>query len=443
VDSLRSDYVYNPNKKSLTPNIDKIITNGLYFSQAFSASDATLFSWSSMFTGLFPFKTGIENSSKFNKINNDVTTLFEILSTKNYNFYGFRPNLSDSTGIFPNFLNKNFLYNLDESLDENLGKNIIELLTSGLTKTPWFCFIHLNDLHFPLSVSKQFNNSLFGKSKYERALYNVDFWIGKFLEVINLDETLFILTADHGSYVKFLETNNKTFDFEEITSKEITKNNLTKKIPKILKPIKDNFFYKSEIKKNNERQKLLDKTNLTISEKRELSEGKFSINHELFDPKIRIPLLFLNTSIKHNIEDRLVRSVDILPTICDFVNIDLQEKIDGISLLSNLENFSDNLVAYIESTPLIDISSNDVIGVRTQRFKYFRDKLNPKERIHLYDIQNDPVEEKNLASLELKKAKEMEELLLTITKDSPETSNPVNDDDNSLIEEELKKMGYV
>ena len=37
----------------------------------------------------------------------------------------------------------------------------------------------------------------------------------------------------------------------------------------------------------------------------------------------------------------------------------------------------------------------------------------------------------------------MEELLLTITKDSPETSNPVNDDDNSLIEEELKKMGYV
>ena len=106
MDSLRSDYVYNPNKKSLTPNIDKIVTNGLYFSQAFSASDATLFSWSSMFTGLFPFKTGIENSSKFNKINNDVTTLFEILSTKNYNFYGFRPNLSDSTGIFPNFLNK-------------------------------------------------------------------------------------------------------------------------------------------------------------------------------------------------------------------------------------------------------------------------------------------------------------------------------------------------
>ena len=101
------------------------------------------------------------------------------------------------------------------------------------------------------------------------------------------------------------------------------------------------------------------------------------------------------------------------------------------------------MVAYIESTPLIDISSNDVIGVRTQRFKYFRDKLNPKERIHLYDIQNDPVEEKNLASLELKKVKEMEELLLTITKDSSETSNPVNDDDNSLIEEELKKMGYV
>ena len=441
VDSLRSDHVFSSNKKSQTPNIDKLVKNGLYFSQAFSASDATLFSWSSMFSGLFPFKTGINESLHFNKINNDVTTIFKHLSQKNYNFYGFRPKLSETIGLFPNFLNKNFLYDINDSLDDNLGKNILELLTTVKLQEPWFCFIHLNDLHFPIRVPEKFNKLQYGKSKYERALFNVDSWIGKFLESINLDDTLFILTADHGSYIKFLEIDNKKFDFEEIASNELTKSSITKKIPKFLKPVKDNFFYKNEIKKNKQRQKQLEDTNLTISQKRELSEGKFEIDHTLFDPKLRIPLLFVNNSIKHNIVDKLVRSVDIFPTICGFLNIKIEENLDGINLLS--DSSSENLIAYIESTPLIDINSNDVIGIRTSDFKYFRNTSNPKEMIHLYNLKNDLNEENNLVSSDSAKVKEMEELLLTIIQNSPDKSNKINDDDSSIIEEELKKMGYV
>ena len=442
VDSLRSDYVYGSDKKSITPNIDKLVKNGLYFSQAISASDATLFSWSSMFSSLFPFKTGISDSSHFNKINNDITTIFKFFSEKNYTFYGFRPKLSDSIGLFPDFSNNNFLYDINDSLDNNIGKNILKLLTTQKLKDPWFCFIHLNDLHFPIRVPDKFNKSQFGRSKYERALFNVDFWIGKFIESINLNDTLFVLTADHGSYVKFLEINDQKFDFEETASDELTKTSFTKKIPKFLKPVKDNFFYKNEIKKNKQRQKLLDKTNLTISQKRELAEGKFDIDHTLFDPKLRIPLLFVNNSIKHRIVDKLVRSVDIFPTICDFLNIEIKEKLDGISLLSDSLD-SENLVSYIESTPLIDIHSNDVIGVRTSDFKYYRDKSNAKERIHLYNLKNDPNEENNLASFESNKVQEMEKLLLTIIQDSPNKLNKTKNDDSQIIEEELKKMGYV
>ena len=75
------------------------------------------------------------------------------------------------------------------------------------------------------------------------------------------------------------------------------------------------------------------------------------------------------------------------------MNIEIKEKLDGISLLSDSLD-SENLVSYIESTPLIDIHSNDVIGVRTSDFKYYRDKSNAKERIHLYNLKNDPNEEK-------------------------------------------------
>lgn len=435
--------MYDLNKKALTPNIDKIIKNGLFFSQTFSSSDATLFSWSSIFTGLFPFKTGIDTSSNFNKINHNTTTLFDILSKENYHFYGFRPNLSETIGIFPKFRNTNHLYDMHESLDDNLGKNILELLSSGLDKEPWFCFIHVNDLHFPLRVPDHFNYSKYGTSKYERALFNIDFWIGKFLEIINLEKTLLIITADHGSYVKFLEHNNEKFDFEEIASKELVKNTITKKIPKFLKPVKDNFFYKSEMKKNHERQKYLEKTNLTISQKRELSEGKFSTNHTLFDPKLKIPLLFLSNSIEPSIVNHLTRSVDILPTICDLLEIKIDNEIDGVSLLpKNLENL-DNLIAYIQSTPLIDIKSNDVIGIRTSDYKYFRDKFEPKKRVHLYNIQIDPNEETNLGNVNLKIVNQMEKILVSIINQSSKKDDTIQNDDSKLIEDELKKMGYV
>jgi arylsulfatase A-like enzyme len=443
IDSLRSDFVYDSNKESLTPNIDKIIKNGLFFSQTFSSSDATLFSWSSMFTGLFPFKTGIDTSSNFNKINHDITTLFDILSKEDYSFYGFRPNLSETIGIFPKFKNPNHLYDIHESLDGNLGTNILQLLSSELNKEPWFYFIHLNDLHFPLRVPDHFNDSKYGKSKYERALFNIDFWIGKIIEKIDLEKTLLIITADHGSYIKFLEHNNEKFDFEEIASKELVKNTITKKIPKFLKPVKDNFFYKSEMKKNHERQKYLENSTLTISQIRELSEGKFSVDHTLFDSKLKIPLLFLSNSIKPSIVNHLTRSVDILPTICDLLEIKINNKIDGVSLLPRILENSDNLIAYIQSTPLIDIKSNDVIGIRTSDYKYFRDKFEPKKRVHLYNIQTDPNEETNLANIDLKTVNQMEKILVSIMNQSSKKNNTMQNDDSNLIEDELKKMGYV
>ena len=50
-----------------TPNLDKLVNNGVYFKQTISASDATILNWSSIFSGLIPPKTGIR-SDKFNRL---------------------------------------------------------------------------------------------------------------------------------------------------------------------------------------------------------------------------------------------------------------------------------------------------------------------------------------------------------------------------------------
>ena len=170
---------------------------------------------------------------------------------------------------------------------------------------------------------------------------------------------------------------------------------------------------------------------------------KENSNHTLFDPKLKIPLLFLSNSIEPSIVNHLTRSVDILPTICDLLEIKIDNEIDGVSLLpKNLENL-DNLIAYIQSTPLIDIKSNDVIGIRTSDYKYFRDKFEPKKRVHLYNIQIDPNEETNLGNVNLKIVNQMEKILVSIINQSSKKDDTIQNDDSKLIEDELKKMGYV
>ena len=78
IDSFRADKFYGNNKSSLTPNMDKLVKNGAYFKQAISSADGTALSLPSIFTGIHPFKTGI-NGERLQKINPNLETYYDIL----------------------------------------------------------------------------------------------------------------------------------------------------------------------------------------------------------------------------------------------------------------------------------------------------------------------------------------------------------------------------
>ena len=68
VDSLRSDKCRGKNKTSITPNIDELIKNGIYFDHTISSAPSTSVAMSSVFTGLYPFKTGM-GTDRYHKLN--------------------------------------------------------------------------------------------------------------------------------------------------------------------------------------------------------------------------------------------------------------------------------------------------------------------------------------------------------------------------------------
>jgi len=191
--------------------------------------------------------------------------------------------------------------------------------------------------------------------------------------------------------------------------------------------------------------KTLKNLELKPHEMRALMSGRADKDHFLFDDKIKVPLLFIGKNVpKGKKISQQVSHVDIFPTIFELLGIKLNEDIDGSSLI-NLMNGKDEdeKIAYFESTPLVLTDSNDVIGIRTSKYKYFRDKTNPKNRIHLYDLENDPFEDFNLALSNIDKINDLEIILSSIKKDSKNNLNNEDELNSKKIENELRKLGYV
>ena len=445
IDSFRSDKFFNSTSTSKKSNIDNLIKNGTYFTQAISSADATILSWSGLYTGKHPFKTGIR-SSRFNKLDENIPTIFNMLEPSNYSFFSFTPTFSETIGLFPKFQNENNLYDFTERLNSGLGNEILNTFSSLPTNNPGFLNIHLMDLHFPLVVPSSFKNEQFGFSKYEQIISSIDEWIGKLIENIDFNNTILIITADHGTYIKKVKKNSEIIDFEDDGESEIFKKKLVSHTPKFLKSLKDKIFFFNESKNKIKKSNFLSKHDLKPHEKRALSSGSFSIEHDLYDEKLRIPLLFVGKNVEKNkIFSKQVRLIDVFPSICYLANIKFDYTlIDGKNLfpLKSEEIFKEE-PAYIESNPMIEMKSNDVIGIRTSKFKYFRDKNSSSKRIHLFDLLNDPFEEKNIAESNTSLVSEMESILNNIIVHDEKLKINENDLTSDEIENELRKMGYV
>lgn len=442
IDSFRSDKFYQKNLSSKTTNISKLVHNGSYFSQTISSADATILSWSSIFTSKFPFKTGIR-SARFNKLNKDTLTCFDILKNFDYSFYGYLPKLSETVGLFPTFKNDDYLFDFYQGITNGLSEKIISLLESNKMKEPWFFISHTMDLHSPIQISEQFDNDQYGDTYYDRKISEIDFWLGKIIEKIDLSNTLIIFTSDHGDYIKSIKKNGSLIDFHSNAETEITLSRIAGKTPSFLKPVKDKMFVLKEKLLQEKKLKAISKLDLKPHEKRSLLSGKADTEHFLFDEKIKVPLLFLGNNVPKNIQiSQQVRTVDILPTIFDMLDIKTKVDFDGVSLKPLLDgkNIPEN-PAYVESNPLVLTESDDVIGIRTSQYKYFRDKDDSKKRVHLFDLLEDPDEDDNI-SHNVKIVSEMEELLQKILKSNP-VSDSSNNEESEEIEQELRKLGYL
>ena len=431
IDSLRADRTFGKSKSSITPNLDSLISNGTCFKQAICTVDQTGLSLGSLFTSLYPFKSGI---SYFN-FDHDVPNFFKVLKKEGYELNSFVPDISFFQKTTKNFdKNEHYVYDKREDWTQlvGFGDQILEKLEQ--MDKPWFYFIHLMDLRPPYYLPPEFDKEEFGYTGYDRMLSYIDTWIGKFLEKIDLEKTIFVLTSDHGDYISVLDE-----DLSEIKIPKMFRK--TKKIiPSI---ISDPILSKLQRTRKAIELKKWEK-NMTSLQFRTLQDRNSEF---LFDELIRIPFILTGFGVPPNlIIEKQVRQVDIFPTLCELIGIfsDLGS-IDGRSLVPLLNKQS--LIeepAYIESGSASAKKLGKVIGIRTSNYKYLRSRRDVTKDVTLYDLKNDPDETKNIASLNPQIIEEMEGILQKITSNSDVYDSPsITKDESKKVEAELRKLGYI
>jgi len=446
VDSFRADKCFGKTKTSQSPNLEKLIRNGVYFTQSISSSVGTGPALACLFTGLYPFKSEIQEERQ-HKLSPKAQNFVKILKNNNYKTYGTVTAASHILGLtdefefietYPNF----------SRLSSGLDNQILEKFEFKKMEEPWFYYIHLLDLHPPIEVPKEFKDEKFGEIAYEKMISYFDSFLGKLLLKLDLKNTLLIITADHGEYLvpkKF----TKKF---EVSSKKIM---LGRKIPEMLVPIVAKIYRSYEKKKKLKIRSKIKNLNLSPYEKRSilLSEYCRLIDEPderlMYEDRIRVPLIFVGNSInQHKIIDKQVRnSVDVFPTIMDLIGLaDKYDIVDGESLVPLIEGkeFSEKPV-YLESGHSLQSNSLDVIGIRTSDYKYFRRKCDTQENGFLFDLKKDPLEEQNIAKDSFELVEKMEELIKKIKINAKATIEfeEMSDSEQKQIEEELRKMGYI
>jgi len=285
----------------------------------------------------------------------------------------------------------------------------------------------------------------------------MDEWIGKIINKINLENTLIIITSDHGSEVgvyteeieQFKENVNQ---YKKIHFKSIHK--LTSKLPKSFSPLRSTLSnvystrkrQKLKIKKEEESKRILE-NDLKSYEKR-IFNSTVDPTLTLYDDRFRVPLIFAGYGINsHKIINQQVRSIDIFPTIAAIIESNIQNKDRrGQNLLPLIQgNELEEKSVMIESIPNSPESlTSNTIGIRTSKYKYFRDRISATKNIHLFDLIEDPLEEFNIATSNPDLINEFENKLLNIKNNGNfELKKELGTNENELIEKELKKLGYI
>lgn len=390
VDTLRVDYLGCYGQAVVkTPQIDRMAEEGILFKFAFAHNVVTLPAHINILTGQYPLYHGVHDNVGF-RLDEKFILLPEFLKKKGYKTAAFigsfildtRFGLNQGFDLYDDYYGDTNALN-DFAIVERRAEKVIDAALAWIRsqgKSPWFCWVHLFDPHMPYEPPQDY------KLKYPN-----DFYGG---EVAYTDTSF-------GRLLQYLKDSN----LDQSTFTILTGDH-----------------------------------GESLGEHGEKTHGVFAYN-----PTLHIPMIFYQPKLfpKPQVIEKMVRHIDILPTILDVLNIKEGKEIQGRSLIPLIENpkkWKEDECYFEALSANLNRNWAPLRGLLSGNLKYI--DLPLKE---LYDIQADYREQRNLVSEKkseaMKSDKRLKEMIKAYSQPEEFKSRRVREDKETL--EKLKALGYV
>ncbi len=408
IDTLRADHLHFMGyRRQTSPALDALANEGVVFTRCFSQAPWTTPSHFSILTGTHPSSHGADEpiQDKTRWWNGEMPTLASLLRDQGLVTAAFtgRGAISAELGFSKGF----DFYNETESdregndVERVVDKTVRWLDTNGDRR--FFLFVHTYEPHEPYAggdvpgeVEATGDDELDRMVElYDGDIRRADDHIGRLLDRLArlpaASETLIVVTSDHGE---------------------------------------------------------------------ELGEGaargtkRINHGHTLFDEALHVPLIFHGFGERGIVEGQ-VRSIDILPTVLDYLDVDPPPGVEGVSLRSRVAGGDEpGLPVASEATTY----GTERRSLRTDRYKYV-ERFSygqlaqpvswglPLTPLHeLYDLDQDPGEITDLASDHPEVVRDLSEVLYRMLAlgEAPEGRDPESERSRSgELTDVLRSLGYL
>jgi choline-sulfatase len=391
IDTLRVDHVHCYGDSSIeTPAIDATAKDGVRFTQAFTPSPITNSSHTSILTGLMPSSHGVTDFAV--PLASTHATWAELVKAKGYHTAAFiGAVILDSNSLSPG-LDRGFDFydNFPEHSEsksrwgrvERRGMDVVgraEKWLSAHPSGPRFVWVHLYDPHDPYEPPLPYSQ-IYKDRLYDGEIAYADSALGNFLGYLK----------SHGWYENAIIV-------------------------------------------------IVGDHGEGLGEHGEDTHGLF-----LYDSTTHVPLIVKtpgsNGSTK--VVDAQMRTIDILPTVIDLLNIHTQATFDGESLKAYLSGgATTDRTAFGETDYPLRFGWAPLRSVRAEGFK-----LIDAPRPEFYDLKNDPGEVKNAYSPQRDQIQKFSSMLADLKAKAPPSvagTSPLPDPKDKIQEQNLLHVAMM
>jgi arylsulfatase A-like enzyme len=111
--------------------------------------------------------------------------------------------------------------------------------------------------------------------------------------------------------------------------------------------------------------------------------------HTLYDELIHVPLIiYIPGTEGGKVINKQVSTLNILPTILEFLDIPIKQNLEGVSMLYSTQPYKEQVFSHT------DTDNRGMSAIRTEKLKYIYSSK--ENKYQMYDLSQDPKEQNNL-----------------------------------------------